>query len=93
MVRAYTDIAMWVQRHPRYFDYAKAKFVTGTDDWLVAYAQVRGSTVVGKEQSAPECRREAKLPDLCDRFGVGRANTFAMLRELNVQFDWASSGR
>ena len=89
VVRAYTDIMMWVQRHPRYFDYAKAKFATGADGWLVAYAKVHGATVVTNEQSAPESRREIKLPDLCDQFGVSRANTFAMLRALNIQFDWA----
>ena len=89
VVRAYTDIMMWVQRHPRYFDHAKAKFATGADGWLVAYAKVHGATVVTNEQSAPEARREIKLPDLCDQFGVSRANTFAMLRALNIQFDWA----
>ncbi len=89
VVRAYTDVMMWVQRHPKYFDYAKAKFATGADGWLVAYAQVHGATVVTNEQSAPESRKEIKLPDVCDQFGVRRDNTFAMLRALNVHFDWA----
>ena len=31
VVRAYMDIMMWVQHHPRHFDHAKAKFVTGAD--------------------------------------------------------------
>ena len=59
---------MWVQRHPRYFDHAKAKFATGADGWLVACARVQGATVVTNEQSAPESRKEIKLPDVCDRF-------------------------
>ncbi len=84
---SYTDIMMWVQRHPRYFDYAKAKFATGADGWLVAYARVHGAVVVTNEQSAPESRREVKLPDLCARFRVRHENTFAMLRALKVQFD------
>lgn len=92
VVRAYTDVMMWVQRHPRYFDHAKAKFATGADGWLVAYARVHGATVVTNEQSAPESRKEIKLPDVCDRFGVLRANTFAMLRALHVQFDWGRAG-
>ena len=79
---AYMEIMMWVQRH------AKAKFATGADGWLVAYAQVRGATVVTNEQSAPESRKEVKLPDLCAQFEVGHDNTFAMLRALNVQFHW-----
>ena len=85
---AYTDIMMWVQRHAKYFDHAKAKFATGADGWLVAYARVHGATVVTNEQSAPESKKEVKLPDLCAQFGVQRDNTFAMLRSLNVQFDW-----
>lgn len=85
---AYTDIMVWVQRHPRYFDYAKAKFATGADGWLVAYAQVHGATVVTNEQSAPESRKEVKLPDVCEQFGVGHENTFSMLRTLGVRFDW-----
>jgi len=92
VVRAYTDIMMWVQRHPRYFDLAKAKFATGADGWLVAYARVHGSTVVTNEQSAPESRREVKLPDVCDQFEVRRDNTFAMLRALNIHFNWAGNG-
>ena len=92
VLRAYTDIMMWVQRHPRYFDHAKAKFATGADGWRVACARVRDDTVVTNEQSAPESRKEIKLPDVCDQFGVRRDNTFAMLRALNVHFDWAGDG-
>ena len=65
VMSAYTDIMMWVQRHPKYFDYAKAKFATGADGWLVAYARVHGATVVTNEQSAPDSKREIKLPDVC----------------------------
>lgn len=90
VVSAYTDIMMWVQRHPRYFDHAKAKFATGADGWLVAYARVHGSIVVTNEQRAPESRKEIKLPDVCEQFGVQPDNTFAMLRALNVRFDWVA---
>lgn len=92
VVRAYRDIMRWVQRHPRYFEYAKAKFATAADGWLVAYALVYSSAVVTNERSAPESRREVKLPDLCDQFSVRHANTFTMLRALNVRFDWVGNG-
>ncbi|MCY4463353.1 MAG: DUF4411 family protein [Albidovulum sp.] len=88
LARVYTDIMMWVQRHPNYFDHAKAKFATGADGWLVACAQVRGATVVTNEQPAPASRRNVKLPDVCDAFRVPRRNTFGMLRALGAQFDW-----
>ena len=89
LTRVYTDIMMWVQRHPNYFDHAKAKFATGADGWLVACAHVRGATVVTNEQPAPASRREVKLPDVCDEFKVSRQSVFVMLRSLEVRFDWA----
>ena len=92
VVRVYTDIMTWAQRHPNYFALAKAKFATGADGWLVAYARVHGATVVTNEQSAPESKREIKLPDVCDQFKVQHENTFAMLRALNVCFDRAGDG-
>ena len=92
VVRAYTDIMTWAQCHPNYSDPAKAKFATGADGWLVAYAQVHGATVVTNERSAPESKREIKLPDVCYRFKVQPLDTFAMLRALNVCFDRAGDG-
>ncbi len=85
---AYTEVMLWVQRHPDYFDFAKAKFATGADGWLVAYARVHDGIVVTNEQPAPQSRREIKLPDVCDQFGVKRENTFSMLRALGVRFHW-----
>ncbi len=88
LARVYAEIMMWVQRHPDYFDHAKAKFATGADGWLVACARVWGATVVTNEQPAPESRRDVKLPDVCDEFRVLRQDTFVMLRALGVRFDW-----
>lgn len=88
VTEVYTEIMLWVQQHDRYFDYAKAKFATGADGWLVAYARVHGVAVVTNEQSAPESRKEVKLPDVCDQFGVRRETTFSTLRSLGVRFDW-----
>ena len=88
---AYAEIMLWVQRHANYFDAARAKFATGADGWLVAYARVHGATVVTNEQPAPDSKREVKLPDVCDQFGVQRASIFAVLQSLSVRFDWMRS--
>ncbi len=79
----------WVQSHSKYFHHAKAKFATGADGWLVAYAQAHGATVVTNKQPAPVSKRDVKLPDVCDEFGVSRASMFDMLRALRAKFDWA----
>lgn len=84
---AYTEIMLWAQRNPQYLDYAKAKFATGADGWLVAYAKVHGAIVVTNEQGAPDSRKEIKLPDVCQKFGVVPESTFSMLRTLGARFD------
>ena len=89
VARVYTEIMLWVQRHPMYFDHAKAKFATGADGWLVAYALVHGAIVVTNEQPAPGSKKDVKLPDVCDKFEVSRESTFSMLRVLGARFDWA----
>lgn len=83
---AYGQVMLWAQRHTRYSDAAKAKFATGADGWLVAYAMVHGVIVVTNEQPAPDSKREIKLPDVCTQFNVTAASTFTMLRSLEVKF-------
>lgn len=86
VVSTYTEVMLWVQRSPQFHDAAKAKFATGADGWLVAYARVNGLTVVTLEESRPESRNQIKLPDVCIQFGVPYQNVFTMLRALQVQY-------
>lgn len=89
---SYTEVMLWVQRNPQYFDSAKAKFATGADGWLVAYAKVHGSTVVTLEVPRPESRSEIKLPDVCNAFGVVYQDPFTTLRNLQVKYRYMSRG-
>lgn len=82
----YTEIMLWSQRHDRYQDASKAKFATGADGWLAAYAATHKVVVVTNEQPAPDGTREIKLPDVCATFNASICNTFQMLRSLNVGF-------
>lgn len=88
---AYAEVMLWVQRHPQYFDRAKAKFATEADGWLVAYAMSHGATVVTNEQPRPESRNRVLLPDVCTQFGVAYRDTFLMLRDLAIRFGWAGA--
>lgn len=88
---AYTDVMMWAQRSPQYFDYAKAKFATGADGWLVAYAKVHDAIVVTNEERRPEAKREIKLPDVCAQFEVPFIDTFRMLKDLAVRFEFGEA--
>lgn len=88
---AYGDVMLWVQRNPQYFDQAKAKFATEADGWLVAYAMVHGVTVITNEQPRPQSRNRILLPDVCAQFKVLYRDTFAMLNELAVRYEWRGS--
>ncbi len=91
VISAYEEIMLWVQRHPRYFDRAKAKFATEADGWLAAYATASGAVVVTNEQPRPESRNRVLLPDVCTHFDVTYKDTFFMLKELTIRFDWAGA--
>lgn len=88
---AYSEIMLWVQRNPQYFDRAKAKFATEADGWVVAYSMVNKTVVVTNEQPRPESRNRVLLPDVCAQFKVPYKDTFPMLRELAVRFDLAGA--
>lgn len=87
---AYAEIMLWAQRSAQYLDHAKAKFATGADGWLVAYARVHGRTVVTNEQSAPTARNAIKIPDICAQFEVHCDTPFSMLRALGVRYHFGS---
>lgn len=84
----YAEIMLWAQRHAQFTDAAKAKFATGADGWLVAFAIVHRAIVVTNERPAPECKNDIKLPDVCEQFGVEYRDTFRMVRDLAVRFEW-----
>lgn len=88
---AYGDVMLWVQRNPQYFDQAKAKFATEADGWLVAYAMVHAVTVITNEQPRPQSRNRILLPDVCAQFNVMYRDTFAMLNEFAVRYEWRGS--
>lgn len=85
---AYQNVMIWVQRHPQYYDSAKAKFATEADGWLVAFAISRGAVVITNEQPRPTSRSRILLPDVCDQFSVTYEDTFHLLRKLGIQLEW-----
>ncbi len=84
----YKKVIEWASKNKQYTQAAKSKFADGADGWLVAYAEVHKCVVVTQETSSPESKSIIKLPDVCNQFGVECMNTFEMLNELGVQFDW-----
>jgi len=91
VIDAYGQVMLWVQRNTQYFDQAKAKFATEADGWLVAYAMVHGVPVVTNEQPRPQSRNRILLPDVCVQFKVTYGDTFALLRDLQVRYEWRAA--
>lgn len=86
IVQVFSEIMAWVQAQSQFFDAAKADFASGADGWLVAYAKVKGRTVVTQEVLNPDIKRKVPIPNVCQAFGVPSIDTFEMLRRLGVRF-------
>jgi hypothetical protein len=56
---------------------------------LYSIDRVRSELLAG--QPAPESKTEIKLPDVCMQFQVGYVDTFRMLNDLAVRFEWAGA--
>jgi Domain of unknown function (DUF4411) len=85
VIAAYQEIITWVQGQTQFFDYAKDEFARGADGWLIAYAKVKGLTVVTNEKFEPAIKRKVKIPNVCQPFGIPYINTFEMLRALGIK--------
>ena len=87
---AYREVMSWVYANVQFYPQAKDEFSRGADGWLVAYAREHSATLVTLERYAPDARRKVPLPNVCDQFGVARTDTFEMLGDLGVHFNWRS---
>ena len=85
---AYGEVNQWVQNQSRFTAAAKSEFANDADAWVIAYAKANNAMVVTHEMPAPTARKNVKIPDVCNNFDIKYLNTFDMLRELNIVFDW-----
>ncbi len=84
----YREVMRWVYGNQQFYRNAKDEFSSGADGWLVAYARVHNAILVTQEEPQLNVRRRVPLPNVCNQFGVIRQNTFEMLRDLGVSFNW-----
>jgi hypothetical protein len=80
---AFTKVADYVNKSPRYGQPAQAQFLRGADPWLIAHAIAEGGTVVTQETSVSPESQKVRIPDVCDHFTVACINTSDMLEELD----------
>lgn len=92
VTNSYREVMSWVYANDQFSLQAKDEFSRGADGWVVAYARAHSAIVVTLEAYQQNVRRRVPIPNVCDQFDVPRMNTFEMLRELGVRFDWRPSG-
>jgi Domain of unknown function (DUF4411) len=88
VISEYAQMQIWVQQQPQFSQDAKAEFAAKADAWLIAYAKVNNLVLVTHEAPAPASRRRVPIPSVCEAFDVPYVDTFAMLRDLEAQFNW-----
>ena len=85
---AYQEAMSWVNGNAQFYTQAKYEFSQGADGWLVAYAMEHNAILVTLETFQQNVKRRVPIPNVCEQFDVDRMDTFEMLCELGVRFDW-----
>lgn len=62
------------------------RFLSGADPWLIAKAMNDGLTVVTHENYSPEIKKDFKIPNVCEHFGIPYLDTFQVLAALEAKF-------
>ena len=88
VISTYMDMNKWVVENGQFKSEAKAEFANAADGWVAAYAKVHNRIVVTQEVYSENAKKRVPLPNVCQQFGVNYCDTFVMLHELDVQFDW-----
>lgn len=82
------QIAPWAASS-NYKHAAKDRFLQAeyADPFLVAYAMSHENVIVVTEEvSAKDSKKDIKLPDVCDHFGIRSMHFMDMLRKMNVTY-------
>lgn len=87
-LQAYVKITSWATSSSNaYTVRAMEKFLATdyADSWLTSMALLDNNFIIVTEEiSAPNIKREVKIPEVCDAFDLKYLNTIAFLRELKV---------
>jgi hypothetical protein len=85
-VAAMTRLVQWATDPARpYTQAAVNKFLASGDLRLIAHGLVAGATVVTREQSAPDSKKDIKIPDVCAAFGVACVDPFSAYRAMGLR--------
>lgn len=91
VVTRYAELQNWAVSQHRYTPNALHEFADSdkADAWLIAFAKVKGRTIVTHEGNDPAKNNRVLIPIVCRAFDIPVIDTFVMLHELEVKLDWA----
>lgn len=84
ILNQYGTLMQWSISQPQFLPIAISDFADfdNADPWIVATALSINGIVVSQAVSAPDSRRNIKIPDVCNQFQVRHISTIDLLREL-----------
>ena len=88
VLNAFAEMNNWVLGNEQFQPQAREEFAHEADGWIAAYASVHNAIVITHEVFRKNVKRKVPLPNVCQQFKIDYQDTFMMLRELDVRFDW-----
>jgi len=88
VIEQYSQMQLWARQQGQFTESAKAEFADKADAWLIAYAKAKQFVLVTHEVLDRQIRKKIPMPNVCEAFDVPYVDTFAMLRDLEAQFNW-----
>ena len=88
VIDSFRQMQAWVQGNTQFWFEGKEDFAVAADGWVAAYAKVHDAVVVTHEIFRANVRKRVPLPNICREFGIAYHDTFEMLRQLGISFDW-----
>lgn len=89
VLQVYSELQVWAQSQGQFTSAALEEFATVADAWLIAYAKVHDLKLVTHEVYDGNIKRRIPIPNVCRDFGVITMDSFEMLSELSISFDWS----
>lgn len=83
----YIAVVNLVNNDRYYSPEEKARFLSGADPWLIAYAMTHGCLLVTHERPVGLGSKKVKIPNVCAEFQVAYLDTFTMLRQEQAVFN------
>ncbi|TPW35219.1 DUF4411 family protein [Oecophyllibacter saccharovorans] len=85
--KGFADITQGIVDNAHYKPFAKEKFLSGADPWLLAFGRARGYKIVTRETIIdPNIKKRIKIPNVCKDYNIDCLNLNEFLRYVSFKF-------